>query len=86
MLVTVYGSHFCSDTRSALDKFKEAGVEIDFRDISEGLDALKEFLILRDSNPLYEEVKKNGYFGMPFFRMEDGRETFDIGEVLKAKK
>lgn len=36
---------------------------------------LKEFLKLRDSNPVFDEVKKSGSIGIPCFVLEDGTIT-----------
>lgn len=69
----VYGSHLCEDTQKALKELKD----VDFRNISEDLSALKEFLAIRDNNPLYDEVKKNGGIGIPVFVLDDGTVTFD---------
>ena len=40
-------------------------------------------LALRDSDPHYEAVKKNGGIGIPAFVLEDGTVTLDLGDVLK---
>lgn len=69
----IYGSHLCEDTQKALKEVKDA----EFRNISEDLSALKEFLEIRDTNPIYDEVKKNGGIGIPVFVLDDGTVTFD---------
>lgn len=69
----VYGSHLCEDTQKALKELKD----VEFRNISEDLSALKEFLVIRDNSPLYDEVKKNGGIGIPVFVLDDGTVTFD---------
>lgn len=69
----VYGSHLCEDTQKALKELKD----VEFRNISEDLSALKEFLAIRDNSPLYDEVKKNGGIGIPVFVLDDGTVTFD---------
>lgn len=69
----IYGSHLCEDTQKALKELND----VDFRDISSDLDALKEFLKIRDTNPIYDEVKKNGGIGIPVFVLDDGTVTFD---------
>lgn len=69
----VYGSHLCEDTQKALKELKD----VEFRNISEDLSALKEFLAIRDNNPLYDDVKKNGGIGIPVFVLDDGTVTFD---------
>lgn len=82
MKVTMIGSHMCQDTLYALMKLKAAGAEVDFMDIHAGFPGLKAFLQVRDTSPLYEEVKRKGNLGIPYFRMEDGTETLDVNEVL----
>lgn len=69
----IYGSHLCEDTQKVLKEVKDA----EFRNISEDLSALKEFLEIRDTNPIYDEVKKNGGIGIPVFVLDDGTVTFD---------
>lgn len=36
---------------------------------------LKEFLRLRDVNPVFDEAKREGYIGIPCFVLDDGRVT-----------
>jgi len=83
MKVTVVGSHLCPDTLYALNKLVEAGVEIDFKNLSASLPDLKVYLALRDSEAMYEGVKAAGGIGIPCFILEDGTKTMDLKAVLK---
>lgn len=83
MSVKVIGSHLCPDTLYALNKLSENHVEMDFVNMSSSMPDLKEYLALRDSNPLYKDVKENGGLGIPCFILEDGSVTLDLDEVLK---
>ncbi|MDO5417782.1 MAG: glutaredoxin [Lachnospiraceae bacterium] len=83
MKVTVVGSHLCPDTLYALNKLTEAGVEIDFKNLSASLPDLKVYLGLRDSEAMYEGVRAAGGIGIPCIIMEDGTKTMDVNEVLK---
>ena len=56
MKVTVVGSHLCPDTLYALNKLTEAGIEMDFKNLSASLPDLKVYLGLRDTEPMYEKV------------------------------
>ena len=47
--------------------------------------ALKDFVHMRDVNPIFAPIRKEGRFGTPFFVLEDGTETHDLEEVLKHK-
>ncbi len=42
---------------------------------------LKEFLRLRDTNSAFDDIKRNGYIGIPCFVLEDGTVTFDLADV-----
>lgn len=83
MKVTVVGSHLCPDTLYALNKLVEAGVEIEFKNMSASLPDLKVYLGLRDKEALYEQVKEGGGIGIPCFILEDGTKTLNLNDVLK---
>ncbi|KOA20819.1 hypothetical protein CLHOM_09620 [Clostridium homopropionicum DSM 5847] len=83
MKVNVIGSHLCTDTLYALVKLKDKKIEVEFEDISSSFPSLKAFLKARENNPIYNNVKKNGGIGIPFFTLEDGTRTFELDEVLK---
>ena len=72
MKVTVIGSHLCPDTLYALNRLSEVKAEIEFKNLSASLPDLKAYLALRDSDPHYEAVKKNGGIGIPALVLEAG--------------
>ena len=82
MKVTVIGSHLCQDTLYAIQKLKEADADLSFVNISAALADLKTFLAIRESDALYDEVRKNGGIGIPLFVLEDGTRTLDLEKVL----
>lgn len=82
MKITILGSHLCPDTLYALNKLKDHGAQVDFKNLSASFPALKEFLELRESSPLYKTVKENGGIGIPYFEAEDGTKTLDLSEIL----
>ncbi len=75
-MMIIYGSAQCPDTQACLKICAEKSIEHEFRDIAE-LPALKEFLNIRDKEPLFDEVKKAGGVGIPLIRKEDGTCTLD---------
>lgn len=83
MKVIVIGSHLCEDTRNALATLKEKNVEVEFFNLSQELSALKKYLQYRETESMYEEIRKNGGIGIPLLILEDGTKTFDINEILK---
>ena len=84
MKVTLMGSHLCPDTLYAINKLCEAGVEIEFKNISASLADLKAYLALRESSPLFDGPKARGSLGIPCFVLEDGTLTLDLEQVLAA--
>ena len=68
----IYGSMLCPDCVQCLQDQDRAGVSYEFRDFGKDLRALKEFLLLRDSEPLFAEVKENGKIGIPCIVDDDG--------------
>ena len=78
----VYGSKICVDCRNYLAIQKARGFDCDFIEITEDTGKLKEFLRLRDTDPIFDPVKEHSGIGIPCFVNEDGRKTFDINEAL----
>lgn len=68
----IYGSQLCPDCVQCLADLDQAVIAYEYRDFGSDLRALKEFLAIRDSNPLFEQVKKNGKIGIPCIVADDG--------------
>lgn len=82
-ILKVYGSNNCEDTCEAVKKLKEMGTEFEFHDFCESSLNLKEFLNIRDKEPVFDKVKENGGIGMPCFVRPDGKITLDFNEAVK---
>ena len=80
-MVKMYGTELCPDVRAAIAMFKDKNIEVDFRDFSESIFNLKEFILMRDSSPCFEAVKQSGSIGIPCFLFEDGRISFDPEDI-----
>lgn len=82
-MLKVYGSLLCKDCVACKAAFEKRGIAFEYHDFAEDLAALKEFLRLRDSSPLFEEVKKAGGIGIPCIVGENGCITLDYEIFLK---
>ena len=40
--------------------------------------------MMRDTSPMYEEIRGTETLGVPCFIREDGTKTLDLGEVLEG--
>ena len=58
-------------------------VSMSISEISQILFNLKEFILMRDRDKSFDEVKRLGSIGIPCFVFEDGRISFDPNDVMK---
>lgn len=85
-MIKIYGMKSCPDC-VAVDRQVEGDSRYQVIDIGEHVSMLKEFLRLRDNNPVFDEAKKKGYAGIPCFVLEDGTVTLNPEEAgLKSGK
>lgn len=81
-MLRVYGSDICIDCRNYKEIRKRRGFSDKYIEITENTANLKEFLEIRDKDPVFEAVKEMGGIGIPLFVGEDGEKTFDLNEAL----
>ena len=51
-------------------------------DITEDTAKLREFLQMRDNDPIFDLLRAHSGIGIPLFVKEDGTKTFDINEAF----
>ena len=73
----IYGSMLCPDCVRCREELDRAGVNYEFLDFGDNLKNLKEFLKIREGNPLYDEARREGNNGIPCLVEEDGRASLD---------
>jgi glutaredoxin-related protein len=83
-MIKVYGSDICIDCRELKEELKKRNITMDFISITENTQNMKEFLLLRDHDSAFEEVrqKEGGAIGIPCFVREDGTVTLDAEEAF----
>ncbi|MCR5741455.1 MAG: glutaredoxin [Gammaproteobacteria bacterium] len=81
----VYGSQMCPDCINLKGNFDAYKIEYEFIDINDNLRNLKEFLILRDSLPVFDRLKKINDIGIPAIVKEDGEVFVNWEEYLMNK-
>ena len=69
-MIRVYGSRLCPDCICFEESLKRNNISYEFVDIHENMANLKAFLRLRDMNPAFDDVKKNGFVGIPAIDLE----------------
>lgn len=81
-MLKIYGSMLCPDCVQCREDLDKAGVDYSYLDFAEDLKNLKEFLVLRDSNELFNDVKENGSIGIPCIVGENGEVSLDWTKYL----
>lgn len=84
MKITMYGAEICPDcvkAKKSLSALKH--IELEYKNIIGDTATLKEFLAYRDKDTIFQEVKDSGRIGIPFFILENGEKTFNIGEHVE---
>ena len=81
-MIKVYGAEICVDCRNFKAIQKNRGFEVEYIDMTENTKNMREFLAIRDNDPIFDEVKQRGGIGIPLFVREDGQKTFDLNEAM----
>ncbi len=80
-----YGSMICSGCREAKALFEEKEIPYEFVDITENVTNLRAFLHFRDTLPMFDDIRKEGRIGIPFF-VDGERMTLDETEAMEWVK
>ena len=81
-MLKIYGSMLCGDCVQCREELDGSGIPYEFLDFSEKLSNLKEFLKIRDENPMFESLHADGKIGIPCIVRENGTVTLSWEEFL----
>lgn len=87
-MIKIYGMNTCPDCIAVKQQLPGRENEFEYIEIGSHVKLLKEFLKIRDNNPLFDEIKEQGKAGIPCFVLEDGTVSLkpeDFGFVVSAK-
>ncbi len=76
-MLKIYGSMQCPDCVQCRQDLDDAGVAYEYLDFSDSLLNLKEFLGIRDNDPAFEAVKREGKIGIPCVVDDNGCISLD---------
>lgn len=79
-MIKIYGMDSCPDCTFVKEQVK-GDDRYETIDIGSHVRKLKEFLRLRDNNPVFDEAKRTGAAGIPCFVLEDGTVTLSPEEA-----
>ena len=81
-MLKIYGSMQCPDCVRCLKDLDSRGVQYVYLDFSDSLRNLKSFLAIRDSNPLFADIKAKGSIGIPCIVKEDGTVILEWDPIM----
>lgn len=81
-MIKIYGSMLCKDCLQCRSDLDGADVAYQYLDFADDLQNLKDFLTVRDNNPLFDEARRQGGIGIPCIVKEDGSVTLDWSEFM----
>jgi len=76
-MLKIYGSMMCPDCLACKKNLDFYGIPYEFIDINADLHNLKDFLKMRDSDPVFDHCKEINDIGLPALVKEDGTVTVD---------
>lgn len=81
-MLKIYGMRVCPDCVACLRALDQAGIAYEFLDFAQATQHLKDFLRLRQDNPLFDSVRAAGDIGIPCIQRADGSLTLDWQDVI----
>ncbi len=84
-MIRVYGNSMCPDCRNCALNLDRHGIAYESVDIMASLPALKAFLKLRDTDPVFDRMKAAGDICIPAIVKEDGTVTVDWEGFLREQ-
>ena len=68
----IYGTDQCPDCVACKADLDKAAISYEYRDITGQLKFMKEFLALRDHEEVFQDVRQEGYIGIPAIVLDSG--------------
>ena len=84
-MLKIYGSRLCPDCRECKANFDDFNIEYEFIDINDRLHDLADFLVLRDTLPVFDHCKEIHDIGLPALVKEDGEVFLNWEGYLKER-
>ena len=81
-MLKIYGTLRCPDCVECLEELDKSRIPYEFLDFDKDLKVLKEFLKLRDSSTLFDQVREAGNIGIPCIVRADGTLMLDWKTVM----
>lgn len=81
-MLKIYGSMLCPDCVNCCADLDQQKIGYEFLDFADSVKYLKEFLVIRDREAVFDEARQKGSIGIPCILREDGSVTLSWEEFL----
>ena len=81
-MLKIYGSMQCPDCVECRRELDGSNVEYEYLDFADSLLNLKAFLSIRDQNPIFDPIKREGKIGIPCIVEDDGSVLLDWSKYV----
>lgn len=85
-MLKIYGTMLCPDCKDTTALYRAHQIEFEFLDFGDAIQNLKDFLKIRDTSPLFDQVKAAGQIGIPCILFEDGTVTLNPEDAMASKR
>ncbi len=82
----LFYSELCPDTKPFVAELERMNIDYQMVNIFEAMTNFKQFLRLRDTNKAFDNVKTQGYAGIPVLVIDDERVILDLDELKNIIK
>lgn len=76
-MLKIYGTMLCPDCVQCRADLDAAGIEYEYLDFADKISNLKEFLVIRDREAIFQTAKEHGSIGIPCIVDEQGSVKLD---------
>lgn len=80
-MIKIYGLSTCPYCDYIYEQVKDRKDEFEYINIGAHVNNLKQFMHLRDTDPVFDHCKAAGDIGIPAFVFEDGRVSVDPADA-----
>lgn len=82
-MIRIYGTVICPNCVEIKQLYAQHHIPFEFFDFGESTQNIKDFLKIRDTNPLFDAVKAEGGIGIPCIILEDGTVTLTPEDAFR---
>ena len=81
-MITLFISDKCSDSKKAIEAFKNSNLNYETINITENMDNLRFFLHFRDNSKFFKSTKRQNKVGIPTIMINNGEHFIEFNDSI----